>query len=102
MIKKNNINKYYIETVIVPHISTASIEFYFKFKQLLIILVGDLPNLSPMYLKKFTNFVFDSKQLKKFILNSKQSNNIKKIAFSDFFYTNKDNKSWKKFLKYDS
>ena len=101
LIDKNLLDKYQIESVIVPHISTAVIECYFKYENVIVLVHDDMPNLSPMYLKKFDNYAYDSENLKNLLIKKDKYNKVKKIAFSDFFYTTKENNNWKKFLKDD-
>ena len=98
ILDKKKLRKYNAYCFIIPHMSSAALDFYLLSKKIIIFLDNSMPNLSPLYPNKIIHSAHDSKTLQNVLEKKVRSNNIKHM-YSNFFYVSKNKNKWNHFLK---
>ena len=100
LISKKDLNKFNIDRVFIPHMSTSVIEYLLNNKDVIIFLNDNMPNMSPIFMSKSKfNYVFDLKSLNENLSKKKHILNYKLDQFKPL--TNKKLIYWKKLLSND-
>lgn len=98
ILNKKKLRNYNTYCFIIPHMSSSALDFHLLSKKIIIFLDDSMPNLSPLYPGKILQSAHDFKSLQNALERQLYSNNIKNI-YSYFFYTSKNVKKWKHFIK---
>ncbi len=98
ILDKKKLCKYNVYCFIIPHMSSAALDFYLLSKKIIIFLDNSMPNLSPLYPNKIIHSAHDYKTLQNVLEKKVRSNNIKHM-YSNFFYVSKNKNKWNHFLK---
>lgn len=98
---KDELKKYNVSRVIIPHMSTSVIEYLLNNKDVIIFLNDNMPNMSPLFMSNYKgNYVFDLKSFNNNLSQKKHILDYKLDALKPFGI-NKELVNWKKLFSYD-
>ena len=93
---KEDLKNFNVNKVIIPHMSTSVIEYLLNYKDVIVVLNDNMPNMSPLFMSDIkVKYVFDTKSFKKY-LSKKQHNLDYKLEQIKPFRANKKLIYWKK------